>query len=147
MSHVSNAIKVIPESSEPKVVAKGVMAWFGDNQVLKGIDMEIPQNEITAIIGPSGCGKSTFIRCINRMHELVDIARFEGELLLDGKNIYDTDVDPILLRRRVGMVFQKPNPFPKTIFENIAYGLKINGMRKRGKITEIVEKSLKQATI
>ncbi len=148
MSQVSNALKVVPAPIDSKVVAKGVKAWFGDNQVLKGIDMEIPQNEITAIIGPSGCGKSTFIRCINRMHELVDIARFEGELLLDGKNIYDNDVDPVLLRRRVGMVFQKPNPFPTmSIRDNVLAGLKMTGRLRKSEAGEILERSLRQAAL
>ena len=111
----------------PKVAAEGVKAWFGDNQILKGIDMKIPKNQVTAIIGPSGCGKSTFIRCINRMHELVDIARFEGKILLDKDNVYESDVDPVLLRRRVGMVFQKPNPFPTmSIRDNVLFSYRLH---------------------
>jgi len=97
-------------------------AWFGPKQALKNVSLSIRANSVTAIIGPSGCGKSTFVRCLNRMHELVPNARMSGQVLLDGKNIYSNETDPVQIRRRVGMVFQKPNPFPKSIFENISYG-------------------------
>jgi phosphate transport system ATP-binding protein len=133
---------------EPKIVAKDVKAWFASNQILKGIDMAIPKNQITAIIGPSGCGKSTFIRCINRMHELVDIARFEGNILLGEQDVYLSSVDPVLLRRRVGMVFQKPNPFPTmSIRDNVLAGLKMTGRLKKSEAEAIVERSLGQAAL
>lgn len=139
---------VLADEPVAKVVAKQVKAWFGDNQVLKGIDMSIPKGEITAIIGPSGCGKSTFIRCINRMHELVDIARFEGSLLLGDQDIYSSKVDPVLLRRRIGMVFQKPNPFPTmSIRDNVLAGLKMTGRLRKVDANNIVERSLTQAAL
>lgn len=129
-----------------KVQAEQVNAWFGDTQILKGIDMAIPEKQVTAVIGPSGCGKSTFIRCINRMHELVDIARFAGRITLDGQDVYGDGVDPVLLRRLVGMVFQKPNPFPKSIYENIAYAPRIHGdVSSRAEMDELVETTLRQA--
>jgi phosphate transport system ATP-binding protein len=109
--------------------------------------MEIPRNRVTAFIGPSGCGKSTLLRCFNRMNDLVDICRVDGKILLDNKNIYDKDVNVALLRRRVGMVFQKPNPFPKSIYENVAYGLRIMGVNNRSTLDEAVEKSLRGAAL
>jgi len=123
-------------------------AWFGNKQALKDINLTVKSNAVTAIIGPSGCGKSTFIRCLNRMHELVPNARMSGQVLLDGKNIYDNESDPVQIRRRVGMVFQKPNPFPTmSIYDNVAAGLKLTGGKKGQNLNEIVEKSLKQATL
>jgi phosphate transport system ATP-binding protein len=123
-------------------------AWFGKLQVLRGITIAIPENKVTAIIGPSGCGKSTFIRCLNRMHELVPGARAEGKVELDGDDVYARTVDPVLLRRRVGMVFQKPNPFPMmTIRDNVLAGLKLTGSLARGRAAEIVETSLKRAAL
>ena len=107
--------------------------------------MQIPEKQVTAMIGPSGCGKSTFLRCINRMNDMIDSARVEGDLYLRGKNVYDDDVDPVALRRRVGMVFQKPNPFPKSIYDNVTYGLEIQD--KGGDYDEIVERSLKRAAL
>jgi phosphate transport system ATP-binding protein len=107
--------------------------------------MAVPENEVTALIGPSGCGKSTFLRCINRMNDLIDICHVEGDIVINGKNVYEEDVDPVALRRHVGMVFQKPNPFPKTIRDNVAYGLKVQGIE--GDHDEIVEQSLKQAAL
>ncbi len=131
-----------------KITSEGVDAWFGDKQVLKSIDLAIPAKQVTAIIGPSGCGKSTFIRCINRMHELVDIARFEGKLLIEEQNVYDSSVDPVLLRRKVGMVFQKPNPFPTmSIRENVLAGLRLTGRLKKAEANDIVERSLDQAAL
>ena len=127
------------------VEAKNVNVWYNDDQALQDISMEIPEKRVTAMIGPSGCGKSTFLRCINRMNDLIDAARVEGELTLRGKNVYDDDVDPVALRRRVGMVFQKPNPFPKSIYDNVAYGLDIQN--KQGDYDEIVEESLKRAAL
>jgi phosphate transport system ATP-binding protein len=121
-------------------------AGFGSTHVLKNISINIPKNRVTAIIGPSGCGKSTFVRCLNRIHELVPSAWVNGRVLLDGKNIYDSDVDPVDIRRRVGMVFQKPNPFPAmSIYDNIAYGPKIHGMK--AKLDEVVEDSLRKAAL
>ncbi|HEU4950053.1 MAG TPA: phosphate ABC transporter ATP-binding protein PstB [Candidatus Deferrimicrobiaceae bacterium] len=124
-------------------------AWFGDNQVLKNITMGIRRNSVTSVMGPSGCGKSTFIRCLNRMHDLTPGFRVTGEVLFDGKNIYTDKIDPVLLRRKVGMVFQQPNPFPRmTAYENVAVGLKFNGKkRSRAEIAEAVERSLRMAAL
>jgi phosphate transport system ATP-binding protein len=127
------------------VRAENVNVWYDQNQALQDISLEIPENQVTAMIGPSGCGKSTFLRCINRMNDLIDAARVEGDLYLRGKNVYDDDVDPVALRRRVGMVFQSPNPFPKSIYDNVAYGLKIQNTE--GDYDEIVEQSLKRAAL
>ncbi|OAQ54581.1 hypothetical protein HTG_03230 [Natrinema mahii] len=107
--------------------ARNLDVYYGEEQALSDVDIEIPEKQVTAVIGPSGCGKSTFLRCINRMNDLVDSARVEGELRFDGKNVYDDDVDPVALRRKIGMVFQSPNPFPKSIRDNVAYGLKVQG--------------------
>lgn len=131
---------------ENKIEVLDLNAGFGSTHVLKNISMNIPKNRVTAIIGPSGCGKSTFVRCLNRIHELVPGAWVNGSVLLDGKNIYDSDVDPVDIRRRVGMVFQKPNPFPAmSIYDNIAYGPKIHGMK--AKLDEVVEDSLRKAAL
>jgi phosphate transport system ATP-binding protein len=127
------------------VEAKNVDVWYNDDQALRDITMQVPENEVTAMIGPSGCGKSTFLRCINRMNDMIDAARVEGELYLGTKNVYDDDVDPVALRRRVGMVFQEPNPFPKSIYDNVAYGLKIQNVA--GDHDAIVEESLKRAAL
>ncbi|MFW5964841.1 MAG: phosphate ABC transporter ATP-binding protein, partial [Natronomonas sp.] len=127
------------------ISARDINVWYDQTQALKDISMEIPEQQVTALIGPSGCGKSTFLRCINRMNDLIDAARVEGELQLRGKNVYDEDVDPVALRRKVGMVFQKPNPFPKSIRENVAYGLNIQGYD--GDIDDRVEESLKAAAL
>ena len=121
--------------------------FYGEKHALKNINIEIPEKSVTAIIGPSGCGKSTFLRCLNRMNELLPIFRLEGEIIYDKQNIYSKKVDVIDVRQRIGMVFQKPNPFPKSIYENVAYGLRIQGVKKREKIDEIVENSLKKAAI
>jgi len=124
-------------------------SWFGDNHVLKNIRMEIAKNSVTSVMGPSGCGKSTFIRCLNRMHDMTPAFRMEGEILLDGVNIYSESIDPVYLRRRVGMVFQQPNPFPRmSVFENVAVGLRLNG-RKLSKtdLAEAVERSLHMAAL
>jgi phosphate transport system ATP-binding protein len=132
-------------SSNTVVSAENIDVWYNDDQALQDISLEIPENQVTAMIGPSGCGKSTFLRCINRMNDLIDAARVEGDLYLRGKNVYDDDVDPVALRRRVGMVFQTPNPFPKSIYDNVAYGLKIQN--KAGDYDQIVEESLKRAAL
>ncbi len=123
----------------------GLDVWYGSSLALKDISLRIPPHKITALIGPSGCGKSTFIRCFNRMNDLIPGARVEGEVLFQGQNIYAPGVDPVEVRRRVGMVFQKPNPFPKSIYENVAYGARING--SRGKMDDLVEQCLRQAAL
>ncbi len=130
-----------------KIATRDLCFYYGDFQALKNISLAFHQNRVTALIGPSGCGKSTFIRCLNRMNDLIHGSRVTGEILMDGEPIYGTGVDYVTLRRRVGMVFQKPNPFPKTIFENIAYGLRINGVRDKARLTAKVETSLKQAAL
>jgi phosphate transport system ATP-binding protein len=121
--------------------------YYGSAQVLHGIDLDVPDRQVTALIGPSGCGKSTFVRSINRMNDIIPEARGEGTIEIDGKNIYAGGVDVVALRRRVGMVFQKSNPFPKSIFENIAYGLRIGGVRQKRELGETVEKSLRRAAL
>jgi phosphate transport system ATP-binding protein len=134
---------------ENAIEVKALSAWFGDHQVLKGITMGIRRNSVTSVMGPSGCGKSTFIRCLNRMHELTPGFRTAGEVLFDGGNVLSEKVDPVLLRRKVGMVFQQPNPFPRmSVFENVAVGLKFNGKRKsKSEIADTVEKSLRMAAL
>jgi phosphate transport system ATP-binding protein len=127
--------------------AQDVNFYYGKHHALNNINLDVYAHQVTAIIGPSGCGKSTFVRLLNRMHELVPHARLEGEILLDGKNIVAPDVDPVDIRKRVGMVFQKPNPFPKSIFENIAYGLEINGGKDKRHIEDRVVESLKKAAL
>ncbi len=129
----------------PKIVVENLNFWFSDLQVLKDINIKIPERKITAIMGPSGCGKSTFLRCLNRMNDLIEGARLEGRILLDGEDIYGDGTDVFGLRKRVGMVFQKPNPLPKSIFENVAYGLKVHGIRDG--IEERVERALKDANL
>ncbi len=130
-----------------KLKTENLKLRFGKKEILKGITMEIPQNTVVAIIGPSGCGKSTFLRSLNRMNDFIKGVHIEGKVFLDGKNIYDRDVNVFELRKKVGMVFQKPNPFPKSIYENIAYGLRIHGIKDRAVIQQIVEKSLKDANL
>ncbi|HKZ87671.1 MAG TPA: phosphate ABC transporter ATP-binding protein PstB [Candidatus Bathyarchaeia archaeon] len=141
----------INDSSEfesMKMRSVGLNAWFGAKQALKDINVAVKANAVTAIIGPSGCGKSTLIRCFNRMHELVPGAKTSGQVLLDGKDIYSGDIDPVMIRRRVGMVFQKPNPFPTmSIYDNVAAGLKLTGMKKGKNLDEVVRRSLEQATL
>ncbi|HXE91077.1 MAG TPA: phosphate ABC transporter ATP-binding protein PstB [Terriglobales bacterium] len=123
-------------------------AWFGRLEALQGITLSVPDRRVTAIIGPSGCGKSTFVRCLNRMHEVVPGARVEGEVYLDGQDIYAPKVNPVRVRQRIGMVFQKPNPFPTmTIYDNVAAGLHLNGFRDRGAMDEAVERSLRMAAL
>ncbi len=130
----------------PKMRIKGLRAGFDKSEVLRGINLDVPEKCITAVMGPSGCGKTTFIRCLNRIHELTPGARVQGEVLLDGENIYSPKVDPVAVRRRIGMVFQKPNPFPTmSIYDNVAAGLKLNGVRDRKVLDEVVERSLRMA--
>lgn len=121
--------------------------FYGEKQALYDIDLQIPEKKVTAFIGPSGCGKSTLLRCFNRMNDLVDIARISGEIRMDGKNIYQPGLDVAELRRNVGMVFQKPNPFPKSIYENVAYGLRLQGINKKRTLDEVVEWALKGAAL
>jgi phosphate transport system ATP-binding protein len=129
-------------------VTRALSAYFGDHEVVKGIDLEMKPQVITAIIGPSGCGKTTFIRCLNRMHELMPGARVEGEVILHGQNVYAPQVDPVALRRRIGMVFQKPNPFPSmSVAENVLAGLALTRRLERGRAEEIVESTLRRAAL
>lgn len=121
--------------------------WYGENHALKGVNMEIKRNAITAFIGPSGCGKSTFLKTLNRMNDLVPGVRIEGQVLLDGVDIYDPKVDTSMLRKKIGMVFQQPNPFPMSIYDNVAYGPRIHGIKNKAKLDQIVEESLKGAAI
>lgn len=130
-----------------KIEVKKLNFYYGNYQALKNVNMNIEENEITSLIGPSGCGKSTFLRSINRMNDLIEIARYEGEILLDGKNIFSKDCDLVQLRKRIGMVFQKPNPFPKSIYENLIYAPKIHGEKSKFILEEIVEKSLKAVNL
>jgi phosphate transport system ATP-binding protein len=130
-----------------KMATRNLNFFYGTTLALKNIEINIPENRVTALIGPSGCGKTTFLRCLNRMNDTIEGIRVEGEILLDQKNIYDESVDAVQVRKRVGMVFQKSNPFPKTIFENVAYGLRIAGGYSERVIAERVEKSLKDAAI
>jgi len=127
------------------IESRDLNVYYGDERALQDVSLEIPKRQVTAMIGPSGCGKSTFLRCINRMNDRIDAARVEGELRLREKNVYDDDVDPVALRRRVGMVFQKPNPFPKSIYDNVAYGLEIQGID--GDYDQLVEESLRRAAL
>jgi phosphate transport system ATP-binding protein len=132
---------------ETKISVKKLNLFYGDKQALKNISMDIPANRVTAFIGPSGCGKSTFIRSINRMNDLIDGVKISGEVLIDGKNIYERNVDVVNLRKRIGMVFQKSNLFPMTIYENLVFGVKINGTRDKKKLNNIVERSLIRAAL
>lgn len=134
-------------NEEIMLKARDLKVFYGANEALHGINMDIPKQRVTAFIGPSGCGKSTLLRCFNRMNDLVDSCNITGEILLDNKNIYDRNVEVAELRRRVGMVFQKPNPFPKSIYENVAYGLRIQGIKKKRVIDETVEWALKSAAL
>ena len=131
-----------------KISAKGVQVYYGDNHAIKDVDVEIADKTVTAFIGPSGCGKSTFLRCLNRMNDTIDICRVTGDIKIDGEDIYDPKVDPVQLRAKVGMVFQKPNPFPKSIYDNVAYGPKIHGLaRNKAELDEIVENALRKAAL
>ena len=130
-----------------KICTNKLNLYYGDNHALKEIDMKIRSNAVTAFIGPSGCGKSTFLRCLNRMNDLIGSVRIEGEVLLDGEDIYGAKVDTTLLRKKVGMVFQQPNPFPMSIYDNVAYGPRIHGIKNKTQLDEIVENSLKSAAI
>jgi len=144
---LSNDSELNLANEKIKLEVNDLRLYYGESQALKTINMLIPEKRVTAFIGPSGCGKSTLLRCFNRMNDLVDICRIEGKILLDGQNIYDKAVDVAELRRQVGMVFQKPNPFPKTIYENVAYGLRLQGVNDRRVLDEVVETSLKGAAL
>ena len=134
-------------TNKRKIISENLNFFYADFEALHEISLTFIESNVTALIGPSGCGKSTFLRCLNRMNDLIPISRVEGRVFLDDVNIYGPDVDVVTLRSRIGMVFQKPNPFPKTIFENIAYGLRVNGVRKKSFIEEQVEKSLQQGAL
>ncbi len=135
-----------PENSV-KIHAEGLHLHYGETHALKGIDLDIREKEITALIGPSGCGKSTFLKTLNRMNDLVQNVKIDGKILLDGEDIYAKSVDVTLLRKKVGMVFQSPNPFPMSIYDNVAYGPRLHGVRRRMQLDEIVERSLRSAAI
>ena len=142
----SEAPAIIGTMEKFKIQTEKLNAWFGSNHVLKDLSINIKEDEVTAIIGPSGCGKSTFIRCLNRMHELVPGARSSGAVLLDSANVYARGIDPVTVRRKVGMVFQKPNPFPTmSVYDNVAAGLKLNGIRDHQKLDRAVKRSLELA--
>ncbi len=130
-----------------KIQVRGLDFFYGDHQALVDINLDIPANQIVALIGPSGCGKSTFLRTLNRMNDTIDDVRAQGKVLLDSEDIYGKDIDVVQLRKRVGMVFQRPNPFPMSIFDNIAYGPRIHGQRDRTSLSQVVEASLKQAAL
>ena len=130
-----------------KIAVKDLSLYYGEKKALKEIPLEIPKNKVTALIGPSGCGKSTFLRCINRMNDLIPDVKITGSMLVEGVDIYDKDVDVVNIRKKIGMVFQKSNPFPKSIYENIAYGPRINGIKDKTELDEIVETSLRKAAI
>ena len=131
-----------------KMSARGVNVHYAASHAIKNVDVDILDNTVTAFIGPSGCGKSTFLRCLNRMNDTIDICRVQGDIRLDGNDIYDPKVDPVQLRAKVGMVFQKPNPFPKSIFDNVAYGPRIHGLvNNKAELNDVVEKSLRRASL
>lgn len=139
--------EVRPGNRETKIAAINLNLHYGEKQALRGISMQIPEHRVTALIGPSGCGKSTFLRSLNRMNDLIDNVRIDGQVIIDDLNIYDSKIDVVELRKKVGMIFQKSNPFPKSIYENVAYGPRINGVRDRKILDEIVEKSLRRAAL
>ncbi len=147
MNSIFNNKGASEQQQETCIKVENLNLFYGEKQALHGINMEMPKKRVTAYIGPSGCGKSTLLRCINRMNDLVDSARIEGRILLDNENIYDKSVNVAALRRRVGMVFQKPNPFPKSIFENVAYGLRIQGINDKRILEETVENALRGAAL
>ncbi len=144
LKSISGAIVTRPT----KVAARGVDVYYGEKHALKGVSVDIPERTVMSFIGPSGCGKSTFLRCLNRMNDTVASCRVTGKILIDGADIYDPDIDPVELRSRVGMVFQKPNPFPKSIYENVAYGPRIHAKASsKAELDEIVERSLRRASL
>ncbi len=155
----SDSVKIqtfVPEATAPlnpvdlndvELQVKNLNLFYGKTQALFDINLNVPRGQVLAFIGPSGCGKSTLLRCFNRMNDLVDSCHVEGEVIVDGRNVYERSVNVAELRRRVGMVFQKPNPFPKTIYENVAYGLRLLGVKNRAQLDEVVERSLRQAAL
>ncbi|WBU63795.1 phosphate ABC transporter ATP-binding protein PstB [Paracoccus aerodenitrificans] len=148
MNDMTMVERQVTQDNDIKISARKVQVYYGEKHAIKDVDVDILDKTVTAFIGPSGCGKSTFLRCINRMNDTIDIARVEGQINLDGEDIYDKRVDPVQLRAKVGMVFQKPNPFPKSIYDNVAYGPKIHGLsRNKAELDEIVEKSLRGAAL
>jgi phosphate transport system ATP-binding protein len=147
MSHETDMTIPQPAAAAPKISVRDFDFYYGEAKVLHGISLDIPERRVTALIGPSGCGKSTFVRSINRMNDIIPEARGEGTVEIDGRNIYGGGIDVVALRRRVGMVFQKSNPFPKSIYENVAYGLRIGGMRNKRMLNDTVEKSLRRAAL
>ena len=136
------------DTSDIKIAARGVQVYYGENHAIKDVDVDITDKTVTAFIGPSGCGKSTFLRCLNRMNDTIDVCRVQGDIRIDGEDIYDKRIDPVQLRAKVGMVFQKPNPFPKSIYDNVAYGPRIHGLAKnKADLDDLVEKSLRRGAI
>ena len=136
------------DAGTTKIMARGVQVFYGDTHALRDVDVDILDRTVTAFIGPSGCGKSTFLRCLNRMNDTIPVCRVEGTITLDGEDIYDRRVDPVQLRAKVGMVFQKPNPFPKSIYDNVAYGPRIHGLtRNKAELDGVVEQSLRRAAL
>jgi phosphate transport system ATP-binding protein len=141
-------VERIVQTEGNKITARGVQVHYGTSHAIKDVNVDILDKTVTAFIGPSGCGKSTFLRCLNRMNDTIAVCRVTGSILLEGEDIYDSRVDPVQLRAKVGMVFQKPNPFPKSIYENVAYGPRIHGLtRNKAELDEIVEKSLRKAAL
>ncbi len=148
MLDTHNLTESAVNTNSVKISARGVQVHYGEKHALKDVDVDILDKTVTAFIGPSGCGKSTFLRCINRMNDTVSVARVSGEILLEGEDIYDRRVDPVQLRARIGMVFQKPNPFPKSIYDNVAYGPRIHGLaRNKADLDAIVERCLRKAAL
>ncbi len=138
----------VVDTNKNKISARGVQVYYGTSHAIKDVDVDILANTVTAFIGPSGCGKSTFLRCLNRMNDTIPICKVTGKITLDGEDIYDARVDPVQLRAKVGMVFQKPNPFPKSIYDNVSYGAKIHGLtRNKAELDEIVESCLRKAAL
>jgi len=148
MYDAPNPTETAVTQTDIKISARNVQVHYGDVHAIKDVNVDIPEKTVTAFIGPSGCGKSTFLRCLNRMNDTIDICRVTGDILIDGDNIYDKKVDPVQLRAKVGMVFQKPNPFPKSIYDNIAYGPRIHGLaRSKSDLDDIVERALRRGAI
>ena len=141
-------VEIDVNATTNKITARGVQVYYGDTHAIKDVDVDIPANTVTAFIGPSGCGKSTFLHCLNRMNDTIPVCRVQGDIRIDGQDIYAPRVDPVQLRAKVGMVFQKPNPFPKSIYDNVAYGPKIHGLtRSKSEMDEVVEISLRRAAL
>jgi phosphate transport system ATP-binding protein len=138
--------EIVQNVAQPHIVVENLNLWYGEKQALNNISLQIPRNSVTALIGPSGCGKSTFIRCLNRMNDLVKNCRIEGKVLIEGEDIYGAGIDVVELRKQVGMVFQKPNPFPMSIYDNVAYGPRIHGVNKKD-IDEVVKNALRSAAL